>query len=97
MLRTAFAVLISCFFFDAWPAMAANDYPGYGVVQSIKPLKPEPSASAGSSSPGKPARETYLMRIRMDDGRIQVRQVKKREVKIGQRVIVTNAGDVLPE
>ncbi|MBV8031638.1 MAG: hypothetical protein JO035_09035 [Betaproteobacteria bacterium] len=78
---------------------AQRDYPGYGVVQSITRLPAEePSASAGASSPSKARQKAaYLVRVRMDDGRIQVREVRKREVKIGQRVLVTNAGDVLPE
>ena len=92
-----FSLLLAC----AAAVHAAPPGPGYGKVQSIIPLQAqpaEPSASAGGSSPSK-ARPTqaYLMRIRMDDGRIQVRQVKRREVAVGQRVLVTNAGDVLPE
>ena len=93
-MRTALAALLLA----AAPAIASNDYPGYGTVQSIKRLAPEPSASAGASSaPDKRPAGTYLVRVRMDDGTIQVRQVRKREVATGQRVLVTNAGDVLPE
>lgn len=92
-MRTALAALLLA----ALPAVAGNDYPGYGVVQSIKRLSPEPSASAGASAPGKKRAATYLVRVKMDDGSVQVRQVKSRDVGVGQRVLVTNAGDVLPE
>jgi hypothetical protein len=91
----AFAAAVQC----AAP-QAADQGPGYGKVQSITrlPAQPaEPSASTGASAPSKARAQTYLMRIRMDDGRIQVRQVRKREVAVGQRVLVTNAGEVLPE
>ncbi len=43
------------------------------------------------------ARAGYLVRVRMDDGSIQVRSVKRAEVKPGQRALITNAGDVVPE
>jgi hypothetical protein len=79
---------------------AAQERPGYGVVESITPLRDVPaedSASAGSSAPSL-APTTYLVRVRMDDGSIQIRQVrKKRSVAVGKRVLITNAGDVLPE
>jgi hypothetical protein len=73
--------------------------PGYGVVQSITPVREQPneeSASAGSSAPAAP-RTTYLVRVKLDDGSVQIRQLKKRTVAVGKRVLITNAGDVLPE
>ncbi len=83
------------------PASAADQGPGYGVVQSITrlPARPAaPSASAGGSAPSKAKRTaTYLVRVKMDDGSYQVREVTRREVGIGQRVLITNAGDVVPE
>ena|SRR6185369_10577875 len=84
----------------AHAATPANDVPGYGVVQSVtrvQPPKAEPSASAGASAARKPAAQTYLVRVRLDDGSVQVRQVKNRAPRIGERVLVTNAGDVVPE
>lgn len=80
----------------------SEERPGYGVVQSIVPLPSgdtEPSASAGAtreSAAGSKARR-YLVRVRMDDGSIQVRSVGKREVREGERVLITNAGDIVPE
>jgi hypothetical protein len=83
------------------PAPAAEQHPGYGVVQSITPVRAEPageSASTGSSAPREPrGKTTYLVRVKLDDGSVQIRQLKKRSVAPGERVLVTNAGDVLPE
>ncbi|MGE5641071.1 MAG: hypothetical protein ACM30H_13345 [Clostridia bacterium] len=84
------------------PASAAGQAPGFGVVQSITRLPaaaPEESASSGASSaPSKAKRKAlYLVRVKMDDGSYQVREVARRPARIGQRVLVTNAGDVLPE
>jgi hypothetical protein len=88
-------------------ALSANrahseERPGYGVVESIAPLPSgdtEPSASAGAtreSGGGKKARR-YLVRVRMDDGSVQVRSVSEPEVREGERVLITNAGDIVPE
>jgi hypothetical protein len=75
--------------------------PGYGVVESIKPVPAEPdeeSASTGSTAPGEArAKTTYLVRVRLDDGSIQIRQLKNPSVAVGRRVLITNAGEVLPE
>lgn len=95
----------------AFPASAQTRYPGYGTVQSITPVKPAPkkplsdpyrrdsdkaSASAGASAESPfPQRPTYRITIRMDDGRTQTREVAKPEVRRGQRVLLTNAGDVV--
>ena len=87
------------------PPAAAQErqVPGYGVVESVtRVARPpaEPSASAGASRPSeerRAGRTGYLVRMRMDDGSVQVRSVKRPEVKVGQRALVTNAGDVVPE
>jgi hypothetical protein len=82
------------------PAFAADDRPGYGVVETMTPLqrKPEPSASGGSSAPARRDAATWLVRVRMDDGTYQVREVKKRRnIAVGTRVLLTNAGDVVPD
>lgn len=79
-------------------ASAAEPYPGYGVVQSITPLRPAPakqSASAGASAPV--GRTSYLVRVRMDDGRVQIRNVRQRDFFVGDRVLLTNAGDVVQD
>jgi hypothetical protein len=83
-------------------AQAPDQPPGYGVVESVVPFsRAEESASAGASvarpSAGKKAQPGYLIRVRMDDGSTQVRSVKRAEVKPGQRALITNAGDVVPE
>jgi hypothetical protein len=83
--------------------------PGYGVVKSVTAVPTasgkEESASAGSSAPAAagssaPAaasRTTYLVTVQMDDGSFQIRQLKKPVVGVGKRVLITNAGDVVPE
>lgn len=80
----------------------AHERPGYGVVESIRVIPPEASASAGASGAADKAQPRYLVRVRMDDGSVQVRSVELRsgirhEVRAGQRVLVTNAGDIVPE
>jgi hypothetical protein len=98
------ALLVAVLLLSASP-LAAQEYqpPGYGVVESVTRIPAasgEESASAGASAPASPARKPagrYLVRVRMDDGSIQVRTVKQPEVKPGQRALVTNAGDVIPE
>jgi len=80
----------------------SEERPGYGVVESIVALpsgEAEPSASAGATrerAAGSKAHR-YLVRVRMDDGSIQVRSVGKREVREGERVLITNAGDIIPD
>jgi hypothetical protein len=90
-------------FLLSWSAMAAAQAPGYGVVESVTRISRdagEESASAGASRPtvkAKKAAGRYLVRVRMDDGSIEVRSVKRAEVRAGQRALITNAGDVVPE
>lgn len=80
-----------------------EERPGYGVVEAIVPLdaaEGEASASAGASRDvprGTGKAERYLIRVRMDDGTVQIRSVSKREVREGERVLITNAGDIVPE
>jgi hypothetical protein len=89
----------------SWIALAAAQSPGYGVVESVTRISREAgeeSASAGASRPAsqpasKKAAGRYLVRVRMDDGSVQVRSVKRAEVRAGQRALITNAGDVVPE
>jgi hypothetical protein len=99
-----FPVVISLLF--SLPAWAQAQGPGYGVVESVTPISrpaAEESASSGGSRPPvtKEARRksarNYLVRVRMDDGSVQVRTVRRAEVRTGQRALITNAGDVVPE
>src|SRR3954467_9551430 len=98
-----FAALLACQF-----ALGANvatppdkQRPGYGVVKSVTAVPTasgkEESASAGSSAPAAASHTTYLVTVRMDDGSFQIRQLKKPIVGVGKRVLITNAGDVVPE
>ena len=75
----------------------AADHPGYGVVESVSKVPPPaPSASTGASAP-RHAAGRYLVTVRLDDGTVQIRTVRKLEVRKGERVLVTNAGDVVPD
>src|SRR5580765_2008033 len=75
----------------------ATERPGYGVVQSVTPLQRQESASAGASVPGASRGAAFLVRVRMEDGSIQVREVRKRKFSAGDRVLLTDAGDVVPD
>jgi hypothetical protein len=77
-------------------AWAEEQRPGYGVVEAVTPVKMEPSATAGASAPAK-AKGKYRVRVRLDDGTIQYRTLKRRQFSAGDRVLLTNAGDVVPE
>lgn len=79
-------------------AAGADSHPGYGVVESVKKLSPAntPSASTGASSPSRGSAR-YLVTVRLDDGTVQIRTVRRLEVRKGERVLVTNAGDVVPD
>ncbi len=84
------------------PVKTADMHPGYGKVENIVPVRltaGERSAAAGgsaakSSLEGRPA---YRVTVRMADGSVQQRDVDKLEVKVGEDVLLTNAGDVLPD
>lgn len=80
-------------------ATAGEQHPGYGVVEMITPLRraAEPSASAGASAAPRRDATGWLVKVRMDDGTIQVREIRERTVAVGHRVLLTNAGDVLPD
>lgn len=95
------SVLCCCLLAAQAAAFAAEQYPGYGVVQSITSIRPkaaEQSASTGASAPSRAgSSQTYLVRVMLDDGSVQVRTVKRIGVRVGQRALITNAGDVVPE
>ena len=76
--------------------------PGYGVVERVTPLRlsqstHERSAAAGGSSPRGNARPVYRIAVRMADGSLQYRDLDRPEFRPGDRVLLTNAGDVLPD
>ena len=71
--------------------------PGYGVVEKVSEVRlvsKERSAAAGGSSEGRPV---YRVSVRMADGSLQQRDLDKPEFKIGDNVLLTNAGDILPD
>ena len=75
--------------------------PGYGVVESIRPVRVtagERSAAAGGSAPSSDAaRPVYRVSVRLADGTLQYRDLDKPEFKVGDNVLLTNAGDVVPD
>jgi hypothetical protein len=81
----------------AQPIDSKDMQPGYGVVETVAEVRlvpKEPSAAAGGSREGKPV---YRVGVRMPDGSIQYRDLDKPEFKVGDNVLLTNAGDILPD
>ena len=83
------------------PLPAKNMHPGYGVVESIREVTLAPrerSAAAGGSAPSKEeGRPVYRVGVRLADGTLQYRDLDKPEFKVGDNVLLTNAGDVVPD
>ena len=81
------------------PVPAKQMKPGYGVVQSVTPIwLRERSAAAGGSAQGaSSARPMYRIGVRMPDGSLQYRDLDKPEFKAGDNVLLTNAGDIVPD
>jgi len=80
----------------------SNDMrPGYGVVETIREVRlapPERSAAAGGSAPSaSEARPVYRVGVRLADGTLQYRDLDQPEFKVGDHVLLTNAGDVVPD
>jgi hypothetical protein len=73
--------------------------PGYGVVESVTPVRvaPERSAAAGGSAAAERARPMYRVAVRMPDGSVQYRDLDLPEFKVGDDVLLTNAGDIVPD
>jgi hypothetical protein len=71
--------------------------PGYGVVESVTEVEllPERSAAAGGSAPG--GLPMYRIAVRLPDGSLQHRDLDKPEFKVGDNVLLTNAGDIVPD
>jgi len=83
------------------PVPAKEMKPGYGVVESVTPVQliaRERSAAAGGSAQGaKSARPMYRIGVRLPDGSLQYRDLDRPEFKVGDNVLLTNAGDILPD
>ena len=80
------------------PIEARAMQPGYGVVESVSEVRLVPkersAAAGGSSAEGKPV---YRIGVRLADGSLQYRDLDKPEFKVGDNVLLTNAGDILPD
>ena len=93
MRRFALAGLFVC----ASAAAQQHMEPGYGIVEQVTPVQVrEASAAAGGSSTAS-ARPIYRLKVRMGDGSVQYRDLDRPEFRPGDRVLLTNAGDVLPD
>ena len=82
------------------PVSTKEMQPGYGVVQSVTPVRvaPERSAAAGgSAAKDEAARPMYRVAVRMPDGSMQYRDLDRPEFKVGDNVLLTNAGDIVPD
>ncbi len=89
------------------PVRTEDMKPGYGVVESVTEVQlvrerqresREHSAAAGGSAPGTPSgRPMYRVGVRMPDGSLQIRDLDKPEFKVGDNVLLTNAGDIVPD
>ena len=82
------------------PVPAKQMKPGYGVVESVTEVQlvSERSAAAGGSAQAaKSAKPMYRVGVRMPDGSLQYRDLDKPEFKVGDNVLLTNAGDILPD
>lgn len=104
MTRLAFAGLVVSSAAFAQPVVAPLPaqamQPGYGVVEQVRPVRVrERSAAAGGSSgeTRRDARPVYRIAVRMPDGSLQYRDMDRPEFKPGDHVLLTNAGDVLPD
>ncbi len=82
--------------------------PGYGVVASVtevqlmsrepKESRQRSAAAGGGSAQGKTAfQPMYRIGVRLPDGSMQYRDLDKPEFKVGDNVLLTNAGDILPD
>ena len=96
MKKTTLIPLVLAWSFAA-SAADPEPRPGYGVVEAITPVRSAPeSASTGASAPAHRA-ALYRVRVRLDDGSLQVRTLRKPAFAAGDRVLLTNAGDVVPD
>jgi len=68
------------------PLRSKDMKPGYGVVESVTAVQ-----LARSGQP------VYRIGVRMPDGSVQFRDLDKPEFKVGDNVLLTNAGDIVPD
>ena len=104
MVKLAALVLIASLAHSAEPVVtpvpAKQMKPGYGVVESVTEVRvaPERSAAAGGSAPvSARAKPMYRVAVRMPDGTRQYRDLEKPEFRAGDHVLLTNAGDIVPD
>ncbi len=76
------------------PVPAKQMQPGYGVVESVTPVRVVPERSAATDERSKPV---YRVAVRMPDGSVQYRDLDRPEFKVGDNVLLTNAGDIVPD
>ena len=83
------------------PVPAKQMKPGYGVVESVTEVQMasrDRSAAAGGTAQGaESTRPMYRVGVRMPDGSLQYRDLDKPEFKVGDNVLLTNAGDIVPD
>ena len=82
------------------PIPAKQMKPGYGVVESITAVRvvaQRSAAAGGSAASGERGRPMYRVVVRLPDGSVQLRDLDKREFRVGDNVLLTNAGDVVPD
>ena len=88
------------------PVPSDRMQPGYGVIEEVTPVQVrERSAAAGGSSAdvgGADAGQAWRVKVRMPDGSVQYRDLDRRDLdghkfRPGDRVLLTNAGDVVPD
>lgn len=86
------------------PVSTTQMKPGYGRVETITEVRVAPrerSAAAGGSAQSAEksdaARPAYRVGVRMADGTLQYRDLAKPEFKVGDNVLLTNAGDIVPD
>src|SRR3954465_15482594 len=82
------------------PVASGQMRPGYGVVETVAAVRvaAERSAAAGGSAPvAEHGRPMYRVTVRMPNGSRQVRDMDKPEFRAGDHVLLTNAGDIVPD
>ena len=97
-LAFALALFASAAFAEDRPSRPPQ--PGYGVVETMLPVaigREERSAAAGGSAQSEPMRPGYRISVRMTDGRLEYRQLERPRFRPGDHVLLTNAGEVLPD
>jgi len=101
MRRFALAALFACSNAIAQQAVARlppeRMQPGYGVVEQLTPVQVREASASGVLSAAASTRPVYRLKVRMADGSVQYRDVDRPEFQPGERVLLTNAGDVVPD